>query len=174
MTTTKMSAGATVQGLDATLKALNRIDKGAKDAVKDEVVKISKMLARELREAGNRTGDKRNRHVASSIRAGRDRTPFVKVGKADRMDVSRRGRGPRASDLMFGMEFGSTNTGSRGGDNPTRRGGRPGWRFPERTPKVGAGNRGYWLFPTLRTQQSRVVDLWADALQRVSHEWSKS
>ena len=172
--TTKMSGGAVVEGFQQTLNALNKIDKASKDAVKDEVTKISRLMARELASAGRRTGDRRDKHVAGTIRAARDRTPVVNVGKAERMAVSRRGQGPRASDLMFGMEFGSTSLASRGGDNPTVRGGRPGWRFPERTPETPrGGNVGRWLFPTARSQQERVVNLWVDALERVAANWSR-
>ena len=174
MSTTKMSAGAQVEGLRETLKALNRIDKEAKDAVKNETQKISDMMAREIASAGRNTGDRRDAWVAQTVRSKRDRTPVVNVGKAARMPVSRRGAGPRASDLMFGMEFGSTNIASRGGDNPTIRGGRPGWRFPDRTPTTPrGGNVGRWIFPTARSQQSRVVTMWADALERVMREWTR-
>jgi hypothetical protein len=74
---------------------------------------------------------------------------------------------------MFGMEFGSTNVGSRGGDNATIRGGRPGWRFPERTPRAqgGRGNVGYWMIPTLKQQQPRAVTLWANALEKAAQRW---
>ena len=114
MATTKMSGGAAVDGLKETLRAFSRLDKDAQKAARDEVQKVANLLARELAAAGRATGDSRNRHVASSIRGTRERSPVVKVGSAQRMAVSRRGQGPRASDLMFGMEFGSTSTATRG------------------------------------------------------------
>jgi len=168
--TTKLQAGATLEGLNETLKALNRLDKEAKDAAKERVTEISRMMAREVASAGRARSDPRDKFVAGTIRAKRDRLPVINIGKATRMPVSRRGPGPRASDLMFGMEFGSN--GSRT-DTPTRRGGRPGWRFPERTPRRGRGNEGYWIFPTARRQQDRVVDMWARALEDVAKEWAR-
>lgn len=168
--TNKMSAGATVEGLNAALRAFGRLDKDAKDAARDEVQKISRLLANEIKAVGSRRQDPRDRHVAESIRAKRDRLPLVLIGKADQYQPSgnrRRTSFPRASDLMYGMEFGSAV------DRPTRRGGRPGWRFPERTPRRGAGNEGYWIFPTARQQQPRVVDLWAKALEDVARDWSR-
>ena len=172
--TVKMSGGAVVKGLGATISALNRIDKAAQEAVKVETQRIANMMGREISQAGRRTGDRRDAHVASTVRGKKDRLTVVNVGKADRMSVSRKGTGPRASDLMFGMEFGSTDLSSRGGDNATRRGGRPGWRFPDRTPSTPrGGNVGRWIFPTARAQQSRVVTMWADALERVMREWPK-
>ena len=175
MATTKMSGGAAVDGLKETLRAFSRLDKDAQKAARDEVQKVANLLARELAAAGRATGDARNAHVASSIRGTRERSPVVKVGSAQRMAVRRRGQGPRASDLMFGMEFGSTSTASRGGDNATVRGGRPGWRFPERTPRArgGRGNQGYWIMPRLREQQPRVVTLWANALEKAARDWGK-
>jgi len=168
-----MSAGAVVEGLDATLRAFNRLDKEAKDAARDEVQKISRLMASEIAAVGNRRQDPRDRFVAGTIRAKRDRLPLVLIGRAERYQPSGNRRSssfPRASDLMYGMEFGSNGQRS---DRPTRRGGRPGWRFPERTPRRGRGNEGYWIFPTARQQQPRVVDLWAKALEDVARDWSR-
>ena len=171
--TSKMGGDAAVEGLRETLAAFSRLDKDAQKAARDEVQKVANLLAAEMAAAGRAQGDSRNRHVASSIRGTRERTPVIKVGNAQRMASGGR---PRASDLMFGMEFGSTSTASRAGDNATRRGGRPGWRFPERTPRApgGRGNVGYWLMPTLRRQQPRVVDLWANALEKAARDWGRS
>ena len=161
-----LDSGATVEGLRETLRALNRIDKAAKDAVKVEVQKLANRLAEQIAAAGRNTGDPRDAFVAGTVRGKKDRLPVVLVGKATRMNSAGR---PRASDLMFGMEFGSKG----GTDNPTTRGGRPGWRFPDETPKKARGNTGRWIYPTLVAQQPFVVSLWADALEKVSAEWSK-
>jgi hypothetical protein len=168
MATTRVSGDVQVQGLKETLQALNSLDKDAKKAVKDEVQKVANLLAREIAAAG-RTRSKRDRWVADSVRGTRERTPVIKIGSAKRMPVSRGGSGPRASDLMFGMEFGS-----RGGtDNPTARGGRPGWRFPAETPPKKRGNTGTWIMPTVAQQQPRVVQLWAQALETAARRWGK-
>jgi hypothetical protein len=166
MATKKMAGGAVVEGLNETLKALNRLDADGKKAVKDETQKVANLLAREVARAGVQTGDRRNAHVASTVRGTRERTPTIKIGSAKRMSTQRRGQGPRASDLMYGMEFGSSGTGAKAVDKPTVRGGAPGWRFPERTPKLGRGNRGNWIYPTIRSQQANVVVLWAAALEK--------
>ena len=159
--TTKMEGGVDVEGLREVLRALSRIDKEAQNAVRDEVQKIANMLAREVTQAGNRSRDPRTRHVARSVRGTRERTPVIKIGRATRLPVSRGGLGPRASDLMFGMEFGANQSG------------RNGFRFPPRTERLGQGNEGYWIYPTIRRQQPRVVDLWAAALEKVAAEWGK-
>lgn len=163
-----------VEGLKSTLKAFSKLDKDAQKAARDEVQKVANMLAREITAAGNRQSDSRSKFVAGTVRGTRERTPVVKVGKASRMPVSRRGRGPRASDLMYGMEFGSAGTGGRSTDLPTARGGRPGWRFPERTARKGrSGNVGTWIYPTVSKQQTRVVSLWTAALDKAAKEWGQ-
>ena len=167
MATTNLSGGAVVEGLQETLKAFSRLDKDAQKAARDEVQKVANLLAREIAAAGNR-GSKRDRWVAQSVRGTRERSPVVKIGSAKRMPVSRPGSGPRASDLMFGMEFGSAG----GTDNPTAKGGRPGWRFPVETPPKKRGNVGTWIMPTVAQQQPRVVALWAEALERAARRWA--
>ena len=159
--TTKMQGGATVEGLNETLKALNRIDKAAKDAIKVEVQKIANVLAKEVTQAASRSRDRRTQFVGTTIRGAKDRVPVILVGKATKMPVSRPGVGPRASDLMFGMEFGANQQG------------RNGFRFPPRTARLGRGNEGYFIYPTLRQQQPRVLDLWIKALESVAEEWDK-
>ena len=171
MAQTKMAGGAVVEGLKETLSALNKLDAEAKKAVKDETQKIANMLAREVAAAGRRTGDRRDALVADTVRGTRERVPTIAIGKASPRLPS--GGRPRPSDLMFGMEFGSSGFGKDAVDLPTKRGGRPGWRFPERTPRLGRGNTGRWIYPTIRRQQDRVVDLWANALERVAREWTR-
>ena len=168
-----LNSGATVEGLRETLRAFSRLDKAAQKAARDEVQKVADVLARAIIGKGLNSRDSRNRAVAESIRATRERTPVIKVGNAKRVPVTRKGVGPRTSDVMFGMEFGSDGTGGRAVDIPTRRGGAPGWRFPPRTPRRGRGNEGYWIYPTLRSQQQQAVTLWAQALEKVAAEWTK-
>ena len=172
MATTKASGGAVVEGLNETLRAFRGLDKATQKAVRDEVQKVANLLAREIAAAGN-SRSKRDAWVASSVRGTRERTPVIKIGSAKRMPVSRSGQGPRASDLMFGMEFGSSGIGGKASDTATARGGAPGWRFPERTPRKGRGNVGTWIFPTAAQQQPRVVELWAGALEKAAKDWAR-
>jgi hypothetical protein len=158
--TTPLALDANVEGLDGVLKSLRGIDKQVNVALRDEVQKVANQMAREIAAAGRRRGG-RDAFVAETVFGTRERTPVVKIGRATRMPVSRPGAGPRASDLMFGMEFGANQQGPNG------------WRFPERTDRRGRGNEGYWIFPTAREQQPRVVELWARSLEAVAREWGK-
>lgn len=169
MSTTKLQSGAQVEGLRETLRAFGRLDKDAQKAARDEVQKVANVLAREVASAGRRTGDPRDAFVAQTVRGTRERTPVIKIGKATRFGSGR----ARASDLMFGMEFGSTGIGAGAADTATARGGAPGWRFPERTPSLGKGNAGRWIYPTVKAQQSRVVSLWAEALEKAARDWGR-
>lgn len=168
MATKNMQGGIVVDGLKQTLSAFNRLDKDAKDAARDEVQKVANLLARELQAVGRGRGG-RDAIVASSIRGTKERTPVVKVGSA-KVQVS---GGARVSDLMYGMEFGSSGKGVGASDFRTVRGGRPGWRFPDRTPRKGRGNEGYWIFKTMSAQGPAVVALWADALETAMIRWAK-
>jgi hypothetical protein len=171
MSTTKLAGGATVEGLRETLRAFSTLDKDAQKAARDEVQKVANLLAKEVAAAGRRTGDRRDAFVAGTVRGTRERTPVIKVGKAARFTSQGR---PRASDLMFGMEFGSSGFGASGAvDVPTRRGGRPGWRFPDRTPRQGRGNAGRWIYPTVKQQQPKAVALWAAALEKAAKDWAR-
>jgi hypothetical protein len=157
--TTPIAAGAVVEGLNETLKAISSLDKEVQAVIRTEVQKIANMMANEIAQAG-RSRSKRDAFVAESVRGTKDRSPVVKIGSAQRMPVSRPGTGPRASDLMFGMEFGARQNGPNG------------WRFPPRTRQLGRGNEGYWIYPTARKQHSRVVDMWAATLERVTKKWT--
>jgi hypothetical protein len=158
--TTTLALDTKVEGLQGVLKALRGIDKEVNAALRDEVQKIANEMSKEIAQVG-RGRSKRDAFVADTVRGTRERTPVIKIGTAQRMPVSRQGAGPRASDLMFGMEFGANQFGPNG------------WRFPERTPRRGRGNEGYWIFPTARKQQRRVIEMWGQALEKVAKEWGK-
>jgi hypothetical protein len=167
-----MSAGVQVEGLRETLRAFSKLDKDTQKAARDEVQKVANMLAEEIAAAGRRQGG-RSAFVAESVKGTRERTPVIKIGSAKRLPTNRGGIGPRSSDLMFGMEFGSSGVGGKATDVPTARGGKPGWRFPARTPRQGRGNVGTWIFPTAAQQQGKVVEMWDAALQRAVTDWSR-
>ena len=168
--TTAMQSGATVEGLKEALRAFQQLDKDGRTAVRDEVQKVANVLARQVASAGRNTGDPRNIAIAGTIRGTRERSPVIKIGSAKRFAGAGRAR---TSDLMLGMEFGSTGLGGDATDLKTSRGGRPGWRFPARTPRSGRGNEGYWVFPTLRSQQSKAVELWGAALNKATADWGR-
>jgi len=92
------------------------------------------------------------------VKAGRDRVPVVTIGTRATPRVSG-GGGPR--ELVIGMEFGADENGPNA------------WRFPPRTPKLGRGNAGYWIYPTARANQSEIINMWFKAMDDIIEEWSR-
>jgi hypothetical protein len=148
--------GVRIEGLSQTIKAFNKLDKDGKNAARDEVLKISQLLAERIR--ARAPADKRYQNLAVSVRAGRDRVPVIYIGGRATPRVSG-GGGPR--ELVIGMEFGADQAGPNG------------WRFPPRTPRQGRGNAGYWIYPTLKANQDEIIRLWFDAMDRIIEEWSE-
>jgi hypothetical protein len=104
--------------------------------------------------------------VAQTVRANKDRIPNVTIGGS-------RGRasgGANAGILLFGNEFGSDrNTFGSAGNFPNG-----GYKFPARTPREGRGNRGYWIFPTLKAMQPEITRRWKNAVGEVYENWTRT
>lgn len=65
--------------------------------------------------------------------------------------------GGTTQQLWPGMEFGSNR-----------------WKqFPNRTPRVGRGNKGYFIYPTLVENQPELIRKWEESLDRILKEWDK-
>jgi hypothetical protein len=154
----KESIGVAIkfEGINETLRAFRTLDKEASKAAKDEATKIAEFLAARIR--AKAPSDKRYQNLAVSVKAGRDRVPVIRIGGLANPKVSG-GGGPR--ELVIGMEFGADQSGPNG------------WRFPPRTPRLGRGNAGYWIYPTARANQSEVIKMWFDAMDKIIAEWSE-
>jgi hypothetical protein len=148
------SAGIIVEGLREASRAIGKLDKDSQKAAGVEIQKVADLIGRTTAAAGRARGQ-RDAAVASSYKPSRARNPTVRYGGSAPSGVS---GGATMGDLVFGMEFGADQTG------PNR------WRFPPRTPKYGRGNEGYWIFPTARKMGPDIVQLWADALEKVIRE----
>ena len=59
-------------------------------------------------------------------------------------------------DLLYGMEFGSNRF----------------KQFPNRTPNVGRGNSGYFIYPTLRQIQPELIRTGETAFDGILKEWN--
>ena len=64
--------------------------------------------------------------------------------------------GGTTRDLLHGMEFGS----------------RKFKQFPMRSPILGRGNAGYFIYPTLRAIQPEIVKQWEAAFDRILKEYN--
>jgi hypothetical protein len=157
-----------LRDLRGLLKALNKMDDDSKKALKDDVAAISTWTANGIRVAGY-VGSPMPRQtaiVAQTVRANKDRIPNVTIGGS-------RGRvsgGANAGILLFGNEFGSDrNTFGSAGNFPNG-----GYKFPARTPREGRGNRGYWIFPTLKAMQPEITRRWKAAVGEVYENWTRT
>jgi hypothetical protein len=64
--------------------------------------------------------------------------------------------GGTTRDLLTGMEFGS----------------RKFKQFPMRSPILGRGNAGYFIYPTLRAIQPEIVQQWEESFDRILKEYN--
>lgn len=106
--------------------------------------------------------------LAETIRANKDKVPNVTIG-GSKVKFS---GGAVSGEVLFGNEFGAKNR-----TQDKRRGARGfangGQRFPDRSPREGRGNRGYWIFPTLKTIQPDITRKWTQAVEQVLEAWGK-
>jgi hypothetical protein len=63
--------------------------------------------------------------------------------------------GGTTKSLWGGMEFGSNRF--------------P--QFPNRTPNLGRGNKGYFIFPTLKAAQPHIIREWQEAFSKIIKEF---
>ena len=157
------------------LKALSQMDKDSQNALKDEVASISVWTATGIRQAAaNAPFAKQATLVAATVKPARDRVPTVRIGGSKKMTVSRKiteaSPAPNAGQLLFGSEFGGSpkyRKSVSGFPNG-------GYRFPERSPREGRGNAGYWIFPTLKTMQPEIKKRWFSACNKVMDNWART
>jgi hypothetical protein len=149
------------------LKALNQIDKESQYVLKDEVYAISAWTAQGIKQAAfaHPFYPKQAAVVAATIRPARDRVPTVYIGGSK----GRASGGANAGQLLFGNEFGG-NRNAFGNLSAFPNGG---YRFPPRTAREGRGNKGYWIFPTLKAMQPEIKKRWFRAVNEVMDLWAR-
>lgn len=87
----------------------------------------------------------------------------IKVSKSSKIGELRIGfasqkfsGGGSTLDLLYGTEFGSKRY----------------KQFPIRSPREGQGNRGYFIYPTLRRIQPELIQRWEIAFDRIIKEFN--
>jgi hypothetical protein len=157
-----------MKDLRGLLNALNKMDDESKTVLKDQVTSISAWTASGIKMAGyvGAPVPAQTAVVAQTVRANKDRIPNVTIGGS-------RGRvsgGANAGILLYGNEFGSDrNTYGSKGNFPNG-----GYKFPARTPREGRGNKGYWIFPTLKAMQPEITRRWKAAVGDVYKNWTQT
>lgn len=94
---------------------------------------------------------------AKGFRARPDRVPVIRLaGSAAFVSQSRpnrrRKRKVTRGDVFFGSEFGSDRL----------------RQFPRRSPKLGAGNKGYYFWPTIEAMSPKINAEYRKALDRIT------
>lgn len=165
---------ADTRELRGLFKAISAMDKEAQVGLKDDVMAISRWVATDIQSAANGAlYPKQAQMVAQSVRPTRDRLPTVTIGGTKRAPVSRRvtasSPAPTVGEILFGNEFGSErNTKGSAGNFPNG-----GYRFPDRSPREGRGNAGWWIFPKVRELQPRITAEWVAIIKGIERLWSK-
>ena len=95
---------------------------------------------------------------AKGFRARPDRIPVIRLNGSGafvsktRPNRRRKNKVTRG-DVFFGSEFGSDRL----------------RQFPGRSPKLGAGNRGYYFWPTIEAMSPTIVKKYEAALDRITN-----
>ena len=149
------------------LKALNEMDKDSQKGLKDEVYSISAWTAQRIQAAavGHPYMPLQAAVIVQTVRASRDRLPTVLIGGSK----GRASGGANAGQLLFGNEFGGERN-AFGNKTSFPNGG---YRFPIRSDRVGRGNAGYWIFPTLKGAQRDITQQWKNAVEKVYDNWKR-
>lgn len=149
------------------LKALNQMDKEAQFELKNDVYSLSAWTAQGIERAGfaHPIYPKQAAIVARTVRPARDRVPTVYIGGGK----GRASGGANAGQILFGNEFGGDRN-AFGNLNAFPNGG---YRFPPRTSREGRGNKGYWIFPTLKAMQPEIKKRWFAACNKVMDNWAR-
>jgi hypothetical protein len=95
--------------------------------------------------------------AAKGFRARPDRVPVIKLsGSSNFVSKSRPNRKRKTKvtrgDVFFGSEFGSDKL----------------KQFPDRSPRLGGGNRGYYFWPTIEAMSPTINKEYRDALDRIT------
>ena len=151
----------------ALLKSLSAMDKQAQVGLKDDVYAISSWVAKGIKQAASvhQYYPQQAEIIAATIRPARDRVPTIYVGGSK----GRASGGANAGQLLFGNEFGGDRN-AYGNKTAFPNGG---YRFPPRTDREGRGNKGYWIFPTLKDMQEDIFKMWKKSVTDVMELWAR-
>lgn len=142
--------------LRSIITAFKAMDDEATDAAKRESFALAQFAANEVKSYGitRNFGQAVVNRITSGVKVSRT----SKVGEFSYGFASQRfSGGGSTGDLWAGYEFGS---------NRYR-------QFPNRTPRKGRGNSGYFIYPALRKIQPELIKKWEEAFSRILREWDK-
>jgi hypothetical protein len=141
------------------LRDLIKAFKAMSDQAVEEAKRESNALAQyaadkiKVAAAGRQVSSIAANRIASGVRVSKS----SKVGEFSYGFASQRfSGGATTRDLVIGMEFGS----------------RKFKQFPMRSPIVGRGNAGYFIYPTLKSIQPYIIEQWEQSFSRILKEYN--
>jgi hypothetical protein len=97
-----------------------------------------------------------NNKVAGRVASGSRVSKSAKTGEISfGFAAQRLSGGATTQQLWGGYEFGSNRY----------------KQFPIWSGREGRGSRGYFIYPTLRTEQSHIIKEWEEAFSKILKEW---
>jgi hypothetical protein len=145
-----------VQGLDEFRRELKKLEQATGtdglSLLKDANYRVANMVVGKAQSRAGSVGPMQAR-AASTLKAGRQQARAVIVG------------GSRVP-FFFGAEFGAYS------NFPRQRGGRNFIGFNQFKPwkSPGNGNTGYFLYPTMKAESQRIIDMYAEELDKITKQ----
>jgi hypothetical protein len=142
--------------LRSIIGAFKAMDDEAVDAAKRESSALATYAANEIKaySLSRRFGQSAVSRIVQGVRVSKS----SKIGELSYGFASQRlSGGGSTRDIWAGYEFGSNRYA----------------QFPNRTPRRGRGNSGYFIYPALRKIQPELIRQWEEALSKIMKEWTK-
>jgi hypothetical protein len=136
-----------VDGYREAIAAFRKMPRDASQEIRLASTRIADLEVSAIRSAAG--GNRQAAAAAQSLRVRKDRFPALVIGGARKVTAT-----GAAGDLLFGAEFGAAPT-TPGGFRPHR------------------GTTGYFLFPTLRRDSTRMWAEWLEAAEKVVSAWDR-
>lgn len=137
-------------------KAFKAMDDEAVDQAKAASAEIAEMLKDKIiaKAQTRRIAGKSAQRIAEGAKVSKS----SKIGELSfGFAAQKYSGGATTQQLWPGMEFGSNR-----------------WKqFPRRTPRLGRGNQGYFIYPTLTENQVELIRKWEQSFDRILREWDK-
>lgn len=139
-----------IEGARETLQAFKDLPKEASDALRDASTDLSELMAGWVQAAGRAEG-RQAALLAGTVKAKRDRVPYVQAGGTKGVGHAwpKRGKG-KAFELLFGSEFGGAGHGF----------------------KPHQGKQGTWIFPVIEARASEIAKRWDQAADEVVEKFT--
>lgn len=142
------------QELASIKRAFKAMDEETLDQAKQASAEIAEMLKEKIiRKAQTRqVAGKSARRIAEGAKVAKS----SKIGELSLGFAAQKYSGGGTTQMLWaGMEFGSNR-----------------WKqFPRRTPRLGRGNQGYFIYPTLTDNQQELIRKWEESFDRILRKW---